>query len=648
MKYNDSVHHVVSKILLGIALSSSIPALRTTAALEDPRSVSRIGSREQFLELARPAGSSSNSIYSSLPSLMFAIDRTAKDQVYYINSKRYQFHKEFLAANYLTLDRGDRFYENNYRAPNRRFILGTIAFYSRADRFTFEFWEGDQLTKEILRESSAALSSTFFAPLAFKPNSSQHETIAKSAPGIVNAPVDETIREQTYIPLNLGRNFGVLRVIDDVTVDTIIDRNEVVILKNPPIRLTPLSGVITTKFATPLAHVNLLARGWRIPNAFIKDAAETFAFLEGKFVFFETRDDGFTLREAKPAEISSHGREVARREDLLTPRVDLNFKQLTLLSNQRKADAQRFGAKAANLGELSDAVQSGSIKNITVPEGFSIPFFYYAQFTAENGLDESIVEMLANYRFNHDPVYRRSRLKALRESVERGRMNSVFARRVTERTRRLFGSKGVFVRSSTNAEDLENFSGAGLYTTVPNVRGDEALIAAIKKVWASVWNYEAYEAREMAGINHAAVYPSVLIQEGIPADAAGVLITRNPFDRDDNSGVYINAKRGLGIRVVEGKSVPEQLIFDSSSGSTRVLTRSDDDTMLTFDHRGGIREVRIETAAQVLRPELASRLARVSLEIKELFRKDQDIEWVTVGNRIFIVQTRAFVDRASE
>jgi len=639
MKYNNSVHWVFSRIVLGVVLVAA-----TTPARDDPRSIDHISSREEFLKLARPAGSSSNSVYASLPNLMFAIDRSARDQVYYINSKRYQFHKEFLAANYLTLDRGERFYENNYRTPNRRFILGTIAFYARTGRFTFEFWEGDVITKDILRESSTALSSSFFAPLAFKSNSTQQEAIARSLPEIPQAAVEETIREQSYIPLNLARNFGVLRIIDDVTPDTIIDRNEVVILKNPPIRLTPLSGVITTTFATPLAHVNLLARGWGIPNAFIKDAAETFASLNGKFVFYETRDDGFTLREAKPSEISAHGRDVARREDQLTPRADLNFKELSLLSSQRKTDALRFGAKASNLGELSHAIQQGSISRITVPQGFSIPFSYYVQFTAENNLDEPILQMLADYRFNHDPPYRRTRLASLRQTIEHGRMNTVFAHQVIEKTRKLFGEKGVFVRSSTNAEDLENFSGAGLYTTVPNVRGNEALIAAIKKVWASVWNYEAYEAREMAGINHSAVYPSVLVQEGIPAEAAGVLITRNPFDKDDNSGVYINAKRGLGIRVVEGKSVPEQLIFDAQGGSIRVLTRSDDDTMLKFDERGGIREVKIESDAQVLRPELASRLARVSLEIKRLFGKDQDIEWVTVGNRIFIVQARPFVE----
>ena len=140
------------------------------------------------------------------------------------------------------------------------------------------------------------------------------------------------------------------------------------------------------------------------------------------------------------------------------------------------------------------------------------------------------------------------------------------------------------------------------------------------------------------------MYPSVLVQEGIPADAAGVLITHNPFDKEDHESVYINAKRGLGIRVVEGRNVPEQLIFDPRSRLVRVLTRSGDDTMLQFDERGEVRELKIESETRVLSSELAARLARAALEIKGIFGKDQDIEWVTVQKRIFIVQSRPFVD----
>ena len=284
-----------------------------------------------------------------------------------------------------------------------------------------------------------------------------------------------------------------------------------------------------------------------------------------------------------------------------------------------------------------------------MPPGFAIPFFYYTQFIEENKFDETITEMLGNDRFNHDPAYRKQRLADLRAKIQNGKLNEAFAHAMVERRRMLLGGKGVFVRSSTNSEDLPNFSGAGLYTTVPNVRDDDRLLEAVKTVWASLWNYEAYEARESFGINHSAVYPAVLIQEGINAEAAGVLITTNPFDKEDRRSVYINAKRGLGIRVVEGRRVPEQLIFYPHSRRTsmvRVLTRSGDDTMLTFDERGGVREIKIDVERRVLTDAVVRRLARAALQIERAFGgHDQDIEWVTIGSQIYIVQSRPYVEK---
>ena len=286
------------------------------------------------------------------------------------------------------------------------------------------------------------------------------------------------------------------------------------------------------------------------------------------------------------------------------------------------------------------------MRDITVPDGFSLPFFYYEQFLQENGFDTTILELLGHDRFNHDAAYRKEQLAALRAKLQAGRLNETFARNVIARKRTLLGDAGVFVRSSTNAEDLPNFSGAGLYTTVPNVREDAALLEAIKTVWASLWNFAAYEARESAGINHSAVYAAVLIQTGVKAEAAGVLITTNPFDKSDRASVYLNAQRGLGIRVVEGRRVPEQLLYQPKSQSVKVLTRSDDDTMLTFDERGGVREFNVETARAVLTDAVVKRLARAALQIQRVFRgAKQDIEWVTVGAQIFIVQSRPYVER---
>jgi rifampicin phosphotransferase len=626
---------------------------RPAAAPPSPRWLNGVASREDFDRLARVYYQGR---FYALPHLMFVVDRAAHGgqppgRVYYVNSRRYAFHKEFVNANYLTLERGREFFRHNYLESSRRFLLGTVAYQTKADKFTFEFWEGDLVTPELVSEAHARLAATFFAPVHFKPNSAHQQSVAeKVAAQARPVPVfhaAETGESRDYVPLHRARAVGVLRVVDRMADDTIIDRNEIVIFRESPLTLTPLSGVITTNFSTPLAHVNLLAAGWGVPNAYVKGADEMFKSLVGKFVYFETREDGFVLRAAETKEAAEAGRRLAERSDLLTPPADLDYQGFVELSRQRRRHSPRFGAKAANLGEVAHAARLGKVRGVTVPPGFSVPFFYYDQFLQENKLDDEINEMLGHDRFNHDPAYRKQRLAELRARIQRGRLNDDFRRAVRAKTRALFGDlarNGVFARSSTNSEDLPNFSGAGLYTSVPNVRSDEALDEAIKTVWASLWNYEAYEARESAGLNHSAVYPSVLIQQGVNAEAAGVMITTNPFDAEDRGAVYINAKRGLGIRVVEGRRVAEQLIYSTRTGTARVLTRSGDDTMLAFDERGGVKEVKIEANRAVLTPQLTRRLAQAAVEIKRAFNGvEQDIEWLTVGNRIYIVQSRPYV-----
>src|SRR6478672_10900829 len=96
-------------------------------------------------------------------------------------------------------------------------------------------------------------------------------------------------------------------------------------------------------------------------------------------------------------------------------------------------------------------------------------------------------------------------------------------------------------------------------TSTPNLKTDEQLIEGIKTVWASVWNFEAYEARERAGIDHTKVFMAVLIQEGINSESSGVMITTDPFNKTRKvPAIYISAKRGLGMRVVEGQKIAEQ------------------------------------------------------------------------------------------
>lgn len=603
----------------------------------EPRSLSVIDSRTQFEMLSRTYY---RGRFYALPHVMFVIDRQQRDRVYYINSKLFQFHKDFVNATYLSLERGRAFYENNYLNANRRFILGTIALAAN-DRFIFEFWEGDRLTPELLAETYSSLRHSFFAPLVFKPNSTEQQQTAQSQkPAIPILTLEQLSAEATYQPLNLGSAIGQLRIVSRLTPDTVIDRNQIVIFKEPPIQLTPLSGIIVTEPASPLSHANLLAKSWGIPNARIKDADTLFKKLEGKYVRLEIGEHEYHLEPADTKDVTERNRRWIKQAGTLTPPADLVYARLTDLKQQRARDVVRFGAKSANLGEIINAHRP----SLLVPDGFTIPFRCYKDFIKSNGLEERIAAAVEEDRFVHDPVFRKARLADVREWIQNGKLAEGLSRSVIAKTRLSASGAGVFVRSSTNAEDLPNFSGAGLYTTVPNVRTNEQLLEAIKTVWASVWNYEAYEARESFGMNHFGVYPAVLIQRAVDAESAGVAITTDPFDPANRKAIYLNAKRGLGIKVVEGRRVAEQVLFMPDSGAIQVLTRSGEDTMLVLDEHGGVKERAIEGSRVVLSDSMVRRLASAAIALKQVFKgKDQDIEWAFDKHHLYIVQSRPFV-----
>jgi hypothetical protein len=104
-----------------------------------PRSLPAITSQQQFDRLA--VTYDANTPYA-LPHVLFVIDRKNKNKIYYVNTKRYSFHKDFVNGNYLSLEDTREFFQNNYLKPNRRFILGTIAYQTPVRRWTYEFWEG--------------------------------------------------------------------------------------------------------------------------------------------------------------------------------------------------------------------------------------------------------------------------------------------------------------------------------------------------------------------------------------------------------------------------------------------------------------------------------------------------------------------------
>ncbi|HEX8174743.1 MAG TPA: PEP/pyruvate-binding domain-containing protein [Pyrinomonadaceae bacterium] len=619
-------------------LATGAVYLTGASAQNGPNSLPEIRSRAEFDRVARVYNSETP---NPLAHTMFVIDRSDKNKIYYVNSRRYTFHKDFVNGTYLSLERGKEFFENNYLKPNRRFILGTLAYQTTVKRWTFEFWEGDLITPELIKLASEVINKSFFEPVAYKPNSLRQEEASATLTGMERVLQSDILSGQAYQGLNLASGIGRIHIIDKLDDHVEIGANEILVLSEVPLNLPPVAGIIVTKPSTPLSHINLLAKSWGIPNAYIKDADKILKQYDTWWVSFETRRDNYIIKRADLAQIKDYQRREAERLKLMTPRFNLNEKRLAALSEQHATSITAYGAKSANLGEVMNA----RITGISVPAGFTVPFYYYDQFARENGLDDFITYLRDDQRFVHDPAYRRERLANLRERFQKGKFNAGLRAEILRRVAKEYPDKGLFVRSSSNTEDLANFSGAGLYDTVPNVRGDDAIIEAVKTVWASLWNFEAYEARERAGIDHSKVFMAVLLQEGINSESSGVMITTDPFDKENRGTIYISAKRGLGIKVVEGKKIAEQILFRPRTDAVQVLTRSAEDSLLTFDEQGGVREVPITGDRAVLTDEVVRRLVRAAGEIKRIFAgREQDIEWAYMRDQIYIVQSRPYIE----
>jgi len=312
----------------------------------------------------------------------------------------------------------------------------------------------------------------------------------------------------------------------------------------------------------------------------------------------------------------------------------------------RARDSVIYGSKSANLGEMLNK----GIVGVTIPDGFTVPFYWYKKFMEDNGFDKVINDLMDDNDFVHNPKVRRQKLSEFRSSIQKGKFDPKLQAEIIRRWRTQLGGRPVFVRSSSNSEDLPNFSGAGLYSSVPNVVAAEKLAEAVKTVWASLWKREAYEARMRNYVSQSDVYMSALIQVGVDMQKGGVMITKDPFNDDNKDAVYISAVCGHNSKVVDNVGIPEQVLFEPRSNSVALLTLSQQENALEFDPKGDLKETVDKcagTSQRVLTDAQARGLARAAIGIRTAFggKKEQDIEWGIIGNRIYVVQARPYIDK---
>jgi rifampicin phosphotransferase len=599
-------------------------------------SIPKVRSRSEFDAIAR--------VYHqgtpyALPHTMFVIDRRSNNKIYYLNSQKFRFHKDFLLATYL-VPRGTDVFKPVYVDPDRRFIVGTIAWQKTVEKFTWELWEGDLATTEMIRTANDVINNSFFQRVFFKPNSIRQEDVSVNIADRVLQ--DELNRNQAYLALNTGKAVGRIHIIDKLDDTVEIGDNEILVLRDLPLSLPPVRGIIVAKPSSPLSHINILAKGWNIPNIYIKDADKLFREYNTYVFKLEANLTDYKLDRASADDLRS----AFVSPDEQIPPADLKVIKLAGLREMRKADSIAYGSKAANLGEMLHSRLAG----VTVPDGFAVPYHWYDKFMKDNGLDKVIADLMDNNDFVHNPRVRREKLEAFRTSIQHGKFDDELRAEVIVRWKSQLAGKPVFVRSSSNSEDLPNFSGAGLYSSVANVITEEKLVDGIKKVWSSLWNFQGYEARVRNYVSQSDVYMSALVQVGVDMEKGGVMITKDPFDERSRNAVYISAVCGHNSKVVDNVGIPEQILFNPRSNSVIVMTFSQQENALAFDKDGDLKETVDKCAGtnkRVLTDLQARALARAAINIRTAFggKKEQDIEWGILNGRIYIVQARPYIDK---
>jgi pyruvate,water dikinase len=173
-----------------------------------------------------------------------------------------------------------------------------------------------------------------------------------------------------------------------------------------------------------------------------------------------------------------------------------------------------------------------------------------------------------------DTRVREAAVDGLKFLVRHGRVDTTFADALDARAAEIFGDAQIRLRSSTNVEDLPGFSGAGLYESFSAyARGDDRASLEIRKVWASVFEWRAFEERQYWNVDETRVRMGVAVNRAFDDEVAnGVLITKNLQD-PDAEGLYVNVQQGeLAVTNPEQAALPEVFtIVPAQGGDVQVM-----------------------------------------------------------------------------
>ncbi len=468
--------------------------------------------------------------------------------------------------------------------------------------------------------------------------------------------------------LNPGFARGELVVVQESAADIRFEDDKIYVLPRVPADMKPVAGVATASEGNLVSHVQLLARNLGIPNAVISpEHIRELAPFSGRIIFYAVSPGGRVIM--KPAsEMTDQERalvETGERADeriaAPTEKLDLKQKELLALESLRSSDSGRVcGPKAANLGQLKHLFPDHVADGLVIPfgvfrahmdrrmPGTGHTYWDFLEATFSRARKDRAVGNSADQAEPDIPARLNRLHQAIREIEFLPGFEAEFANRFAEVLGSPPGEIPVFVRSDTNMEDLEEFTGAGLNLTVFNVRDAGKIHQGIRDVWASPFSERSYLWRQKFMLNPENVYPSILILPTVPVDKSGVLITTG-LSGGGPEDLTVAFSRGPG-GAVEGQAAESYLVHPS--GEYRLLSPSRERKFNILPMTGGLEKGYGHFHRRILAPAELNRLRDFAGRINRLLPGAPgigstgpfDVELGFLGEKIWLFQVRPYVE----
>ena len=496
------------------------------------------------------------------------------DKIYFINSNLYKLHFDF-AEQVLNYKGGRTKFDSSeyYGIGTRNYDLFTIVHYEDSDIWALEFSIGDKIDNDSIENlyNKIVKFSFFGNNIKYFPKSEDKiNNIEFFKNKIPTISIEEIYKNQKYQAMNTGITYGKLRKINIEDINKVkINPYDIIVVNGLPNDIPIVAGMITTEHQHNLSHINVLSVNRNTPNMVQTDAfsSDEFNKFENKYVMLNVYNDNFQIKEVSEKEVLDYWKS-KETKNLISLEIDRTTSGLQDMKNLNHNDIKLVGAKAANFAELTKIKfidKNGIPSYVKTPESaFAIPMYYYLNHLKENGIDILIQQKLNELKNITDQDTKIQKLKEIQDAIINAPINKNFLVDVENKIISLGKYKKMKFRSSTNAEDLEDFNGAGLYDSYSGELGNEKkpIEKAIKKVWASLWNYRAYEERELFGIDENTVAMGILVHRSFPSEELnGVAITTNITDRDFPA-FTINVQLGEeSVVLPENGNNPEQFLY---------------------------------------------------------------------------------------